>query len=75
MSNENRLALRSDKGLLTPDNWSPARPYGAPVNATAGTVHPPAVHTCLDHGTTDHGRIGHGLQALWGAAGCGCWAY
>ena len=59
----------------SPD-WSPPRHDGAPVTVTTGAVRSPVVHTCRDHETTGGGRFArHSLQALWGAAGCGCWAY
>jgi predicted amidohydrolase YtcJ len=59
----------------SPD-WAPVRQYGGfttPASAAVGTAH---VHKCASRahsGATEVSR--EGLQSLWGALGCGCWAY
>lgn len=56
----------------SPD-WTPARHYGAVVPTSASTDHSATVHSCRDH--VNDQFAGLGLQELWGAFGCGCWAY
>jgi predicted amidohydrolase YtcJ len=58
--------------------WTPVRHYGGyalpkasvPIEAghrCAAAAHAGTRHTC--------NRAGEGMQAFWGAWGCGCWAY